>query len=861
MATVPKIDRVQASDIGFNKTPLNRIVEFKGLEKIDRANKALTDSLGASADAYTEVGKKIQLGYEKTNVSETNLEFRKFLNEATNGNPEKNIKGWRELKGLDGAAQAATIQKIIEDKRQELAGKVTSVWGKGSFLETSGGHQATNRSNQDIYNLTQGREARGAALKATVTASGQDLQVVNPGDTTQENDTVEALRVEAYRAGQFDGLTGEVLEQSINSAASIAIEQRIDNLQAGGHNAEAEAFFKRMEAQGYITPKMLGPLKAKVAVAADESQALTMTSGLFKARDLLPKTEQKTERKLLEEVRTTFAKQPKVAKLASQLVRQYFAAEVRAEKEISDKMMLNIIGKVDKGNLQFTPDERIEISKTLGLLAQLEKRAANVLSGRPPISDDTAVGQLYAMRREDPSKFSKLDLGQPPWVAALSSKDRDRFEGFANRITQAEITEGEQQKKATIAAARSAAALRGAKTLINSFKLTVEARGRLETQLSDEVERLTEMGVRFDSDSQYRDIVRGLMISGEKTGSGLLYDDDDLTVGAALEEKVPFDLDDFKNEKAVQNLVAETKLDADTVAELGSLIVTELQGVITPNTLLRQNAIVTSETLSGEKFRAANKELIRKLSSHPAVNATKASPTDVGRIVAQLAENRIPATPERVADQIEANITAIAQQRTAASAAAAAKTVADAAQKEEDAIAQALVDGATPPVPSEPVPVPSPKPPVTVEKLDDLDTAGRGKGGEYSENTYNNPGNIRANDKNAWEGKTGNRNGFVTFKTREDGVRAVGKLLQTYESKYKLNTVEAIISRFAPEKDNNDTEKYISNVAKDMGVKRTEKLSMKDRDTLTALVKAIIINEGSKDYTPEIVKTGLGRLF
>jgi hypothetical protein len=179
-----------------------------------------------------------------------------------------------------------------------------------------------------------------------------------------------------------------------------------------------------------------------------------------------------------------------------------------------------------------------------------------------------------------------------------------------------------------------------------------------------------------------------------------------------------------------------------------------------------------------------------------------------------------------------------------------------------------LVDGATPPVPSEPVPVPSepapvpsPKPPVTVEKLDDLDTAGRGKGGEYSENTYNNPGNIRANDKNAWEGKTGNRNGFVTFKTREDGVRAVGKLLQTYESKYKLNTVEAIISRFAPEKDNNDTEKYISNVAKDMGVKRTEKLSMKDRDTLTALVKAIIINEGSKDYTPEIVKTGLGRLF
>ena len=348
MATVPKIDRVQASDIGFNKTPLNRIVEFKGLEKIDRANKALTDSLGASADAYTEVGKKIQLGYEKTNVSETNLEFRKFLNEATNGNPEKNIKGWRELKGLDGAAQAATIQKIIEDKRQELAGKVTSVWGKGSFLETSGGHQATNRSNQDIYNLTQGREARGAALKATVTASGQDLQVVNPGDTTQENDTVEALRVEAYRAGQFDGLTGEVLEQSINSAASIAIEQRIDNLQAGGHNAEAEAFFKRMEAQGYITPKMLGPLKAKVAVAADESQALTMTSGLFKARDLLPKTEQKTERKLLEEVRTTFAKQPKVAKLASQLVRQYFAAEVRAEKEISDKMMLNIIGKVDK---------------------------------------------------------------------------------------------------------------------------------------------------------------------------------------------------------------------------------------------------------------------------------------------------------------------------------------------------------------------------------------------------------------------------------------------------------------------------------------------------------------------------------
>ena len=130
--------------------------------------------------------------------------------------------------------------------------------------------------------------------------------------------------------------------------------------------------------------------------------------------------------------------------------------------------------------------------------------------------------------------------------------------------------------------------------------------------------------------------------------------------------------------------------------------------------------------------------------------------------------------------------------------------------------------------------------------------------GEVDVGGNNNPGNIRATDI-PWDGKTGSKNGFEVFDTPESGVRAMGKLLQTYESKHGLNTVEGIISRYAPPLEN-PTESYISFVKENLGIERDTEISTQDRSMLSLLVQSMIRFEGHKNFDKEIIHAGIGRL-
>jgi hypothetical protein len=74
------------------------------------------------------------------------------------------------------------------------------------------------------------------------------------------------------------------------------------------------------------------------------------------------------------------------------------------------------------------------------------------------------------------------------------------------------------------------------------------------------------------------------------------------------------------------------------------------------------------------------------------------------------------------------------------------------------------------------------------------------------------------------------------------GVRALAKILLTYEAKYGLKTVQQIISRWAPPIENN-TFAYIQAVASAMKVSATSLLNLRDPATLSSLVSAIIAHE------------------
>lgn len=117
----------------------------------------------------------------------------------------------------------------------------------------------------------------------------------------------------------------------------------------------------------------------------------------------------------------------------------------------------------------------------------------------------------------------------------------------------------------------------------------------------------------------------------------------------------------------------------------------------------------------------------------------------------------------------------------------------------------------------------------------------------------NNPGNIVAGDK--WLGRTGTDGRFVKFKSAEYGLRAIGRVINTYHKKYGINTVKGIITRWAPPSENN-TALYINYVCKHTGLTPNQSLNIFDKSgklkkerELKLIISAIIKMENGSKYT------------
>ena len=120
----------------------------------------------------------------------------------------------------------------------------------------------------------------------------------------------------------------------------------------------------------------------------------------------------------------------------------------------------------------------------------------------------------------------------------------------------------------------------------------------------------------------------------------------------------------------------------------------------------------------------------------------------------------------------------------------------------------------------------------------------------------NNPGNIRRNS-DPWQGMAKDQadREFFTFKSAIYGIRALARLLITYQDKYGLCTIEGIITRWAPAIENN-TASYIQAVARNTGFSALQTLDMQHFEHLQPIVKAIIQHEnGQQPYSDvEITK-------
>lgn len=98
---------------------------------------------------------------------------------------------------------------------------------------------------------------------------------------------------------------------------------------------------------------------------------------------------------------------------------------------------------------------------------------------------------------------------------------------------------------------------------------------------------------------------------------------------------------------------------------------------------------------------------------------------------------------------------------------------------------------------------------------------------------------------------------FCVFTDAKYGIRAIAKLLQTYEHKYKADTVRKIINRWAPPVEN-ETTAYVETVAKACHVDPDTRLDVDHRLTAYNLVNAIISHEcAGYRYPDEVVNEAL----
>lgn len=122
----------------------------------------------------------------------------------------------------------------------------------------------------------------------------------------------------------------------------------------------------------------------------------------------------------------------------------------------------------------------------------------------------------------------------------------------------------------------------------------------------------------------------------------------------------------------------------------------------------------------------------------------------------------------------------------------------------------------------------------------------------------NNPGNIKQTGV-AWLGAVPSDDPtYVSFASPAAGIRALALNAYHLQQKDGAQTVGDLISKWAPASDNNDTQAYIADVSKQMGVDPSTPIDLQNPQQLTALTNAIITHEnGTNPYSQQQVQQGV----
>lgn len=118
-----------------------------------------------------------------------------------------------------------------------------------------------------------------------------------------------------------------------------------------------------------------------------------------------------------------------------------------------------------------------------------------------------------------------------------------------------------------------------------------------------------------------------------------------------------------------------------------------------------------------------------------------------------------------------------------------------------------------------------------------------------------NPGNIRiSGDKFQGEVIPSRDKAFKQFESMAYGYRAIFKILRNYQRNYKLDTIRKMISRWAPESENN-TLAYVMTVSSRSGIPADDPVSADNREMMIRIVAAMsYVENGVEADMADVIK-------
>jgi hypothetical protein len=115
----------------------------------------------------------------------------------------------------------------------------------------------------------------------------------------------------------------------------------------------------------------------------------------------------------------------------------------------------------------------------------------------------------------------------------------------------------------------------------------------------------------------------------------------------------------------------------------------------------------------------------------------------------------------------------------------------------------------------------------------------------------NNPLNVRPLGDGQWAGQTGTDGGFAVFDSPQSGWNAAHHNLETYATKYGINTIAGVVNRWAPAGDgNNNPQAYAQTVSQAVGIPANQPIDLRNPQVREKVLTAMAAVENGQPVQP-----------